>query len=69
MIDREYGETRLICDDCGDWQRETYDRDEFRRMIDDAKQDGWLVRPGSEWTHLCPKCAAVKDEDFDEVDL
>lgn len=69
MIDREYGETRLICDSCGDWQKKTYDRDEFRRMIDDAKEDGWLVRSGrGEWTHTCPKCAPVAD-DFDEVDL
>ena len=70
MIDREYGETRLICDDCGDWQKETFDRDEFRRMIDEAKAAGWSVRSGrGEWVHKCPKCAAREELDFEEIDL
>ena len=70
MIDREYGETRLVCDSCGDWQKDTFDRDEFRRMIDEAKAEGWSVKSGrGEWAHLCPNCALADDLDFEEIDL
>lgn len=63
MIDREYGETRLVCDGCGDWQEKTYDRDEFMRMLADAKDDGWSIRSGNgEWTHLCRKCHGAAAE-------
>lgn len=64
MIEREFGETRLVCDECGDWQRDTYDREDFHRMIEDAKEEGWQIRSGrGGWTHTCPVCAS----EFDEV--
>lgn len=70
MIDREYGQQRIVCDECERQHTKLYDSDDFRRMIDDAKEDGWLVKSGrGEWVHTCPKCAPTDDDDFEEVDL
>lgn len=70
MIDREYGQQRLICDQCENAETKPYDGDDFRRMIDDAKEDGWLVRSGNGgWTHTCPKCAPSTENEFEEVEI
>lgn len=62
MIDREYGEMRLVCDECGDWRQDTYEQHEFHQMIRDAREDGWTVRSGrGEWIHNCPKCSMEFD--------
>lgn len=69
MIEREHGTQFLVCDSCGDSFTEPYERDEVQRMIDDAKEAGWLVKSGrGEWTHTCPKCVPSRDE-FEEVEI
>jgi uncharacterized C2H2 Zn-finger protein len=70
VINREYGEQQIVCDQCETTATKFYDRDDFRRMVDDAKEDGWLVRSGNgEWTHTCPKCAPSDDDEFEDVEL
>lgn len=59
-IERQKGEITLICDDCGDDLGKSFDKDDFRGMIDHAKAEGWSVKKDtlddSEWVHLCPDC-------------
>lgn len=58
MIDKVHGEIRLICDnDCGE-ATDLYDRDDFKSMIKDAKDNGWVVETdeNGDWTHYCPDC-------------
>ena len=47
----------LTCDECGEETR-SYDDDEFIRMMDDAKADGWEICKNrfSQWEHFCPEC-------------
>ena len=71
MINRSRFEQQLVCDDCGD-EGETFDNDDFRRMIANAKDDGWSIRlVRGEWTHTCRQCveSSKAGGDFDEVEM
>lgn len=57
-IERQYGESMLMCDECEDESES--DRD-FHEMLRQAKKDGWLItqkEDTDEWTHLCPDCVS-----------
>lgn len=59
MIDRQYGEFRLICDVCGGWDGRVF-RD-FYDAVDHKKDNGWKSqRNGSGWQDVCPDCQGVK---------
>lgn len=61
MIDREYGQMRLVCDACEN--AETDLCDDFNQMIGDAKEAGWSIRSGNgEWVHKCPGCGSAKGD-------
>lgn len=70
MIEREYQTQFIVCDGCEDAWTEPYDRDDFNRMIQDAKEAGWSVRSGrGEWVHKCPVCARDEEREFEEVEI
>lgn len=58
MIINDYGLRQLSCDQCGA-ETPTYDEDEFNKMIEAAKADGWkITRPDGQWQHICNECAS-----------
>lgn len=62
-IECNKGKMQIVCDDCGEGFRAAngrpglYEQDEFDVMIEDAKDNGWLLsRESKEWAHTCPDC-------------
>lgn len=55
----------IACDHCGE-ESEEYNDDNFRQMIDDLKEEGWLITMinGRSW-HLCTDCA--EDDEVDSL--
>lgn len=63
MIEHEYGAMRIVCDLTGERFSEDYSEDYFYRMIEDAKEAGWIIRPeGGEWRHYSPKTRGAAAE-------
>lgn len=56
-ITRIGSERWLSCDECGDDQDGQYENADFKQMVDDAKNAGWLIRKnGSDYEHFCRCC-------------
>ena len=55
-IEKQHGQTSLVCDGCGDDLGEFFSG--FRTMIVHAKSEGWQIKPDDQggYTHLCPSC-------------
>ena len=64
-IEREkfdgFDELELFCDDCGEGHGVTFMADAFKRMLEQARDDGWQIKPDaskeSGWRHVCGLCA------------
>lgn len=53
----KYGKIQLICDECENNETDLQDKDDFDVLIDEAKQDGWLItKDDGKWKHICPRC-------------
>lgn len=58
-----FDELEIFCSDCGQGHGRSYMDDHFRRMIADAREDGWQIKAdGSGWRHRCPDCVGIKVE-------
>lgn len=63
MIERDSRELQLVCDATSERYPRTYDRDDFERMIADARSDGWIVRiERGEWRHYSPQSRSAINE-------
>lgn len=59
-IERFGHEQQIVCDECGEVQKRTYDAGDFDVMVSDAKLDRWRIRKGKEgWEHYCPGCSVT----------
>ena len=58
-IHREFKTQFLECEACPE-TTEPFDRDDFREMIESAKDAGWEIMQDSsgQWGHLCPACGS-----------
>lgn len=59
MIERNGGQVVVVCDGCD--ERFNAESDDFQGVIEQAKQDGWRVRPDGDggWEHHCSSCKGV----------
>lgn len=66
-IERDGPEMQIVCDATGERYPQSYDRDDFYRMVADAKADGWrVVLEKGEWRHYRPMTG---DVEFDPLEL
>jgi hypothetical protein len=56
-IERLGGRMQITCDTCPASQRDSYGKDEFHVMTQDAKAEGWhFEKKHDGWDHFCPGC-------------
>jgi len=53
-VEKQFDTVMLLCDEC---EEPSSSHENFHRMIQQAKKDGWFIaKDGEEWVHLCPYC-------------
>lgn len=58
------GAISMKCDECGDLLGSDFNDDAFQDMIENAKDDGWVITWDDtlgQWTHTCPTCAGSSE--------
>jgi len=56
MIDKEYGKYKLICDCCGENDKELI-FDTFQEAVDYKNDFNWLsMKIGEDWFNYCQSC-------------